>query len=335
MLFGAALSLLLAVVQMRTEVGAVTATFAPFRFDRIHPEWVPYFFIVYYSWAWLFLFLWARVRTVRSLADMLQAIRSGGSLPVELVFVTVIAGLVPYLLIDFHAPNWKFFTEFHAVLAGMFIAAFLPRIELSNLASKLRIGQLSLAASFGLVLALAVCGHLFMTTEGSAYRMLKSIGEARAGIAGKPLLDWQSQLRHINRSPSSWDPAIMARNNTLQCLESLGRQPRELRKTAALYIPKTNRVYWDMRQVGQGATPFIAPAESGLAMVNGLPEFEDIGWAATGWGYPQYKLPTAPEPPAANIQEAAAKARQSGFKVLWVLNGLSPAGCDLDKISLN
>jgi hypothetical protein len=334
-LFGAALSLLLVVVQLRTEVGAVTASFAPFRFDRIHPEWVPYFFVVYFSWAWLFLFLWARVRSVRSLADMLQAMRSGESLPVELVFVTVIAGLVPYLLMDFHSANWKYFIEFHAVLAGMFIAAFVPRIELSNLASKLRTGQLSLAGAFGLVLALAVCGHLFMTTEGSAYRMVKSIGEARAGIAGKPLLDWQSQLRHINRSPSSWDPAIMARKNTLQCLESLGRQPRELRRTAALYIPKTNRVYWDMRQVGQGATPFIAPAESGLAMVDGLPEFEDIGWAAIGWGYPQYKLPTAPEPPATHIQEAAAKARQSGFQVLWVLNGLSPAGCDLDKISLN
>jgi hypothetical protein len=335
MLFGVAISLLLVVVQMRTEVGAVTATFAPFRFDRIHPEWVPYFFVVYFSWAWLFLLLWARVRTVRSLADMLHAIRSRESLPVELVFVTVIASLVPYLLMDFHSPSWKFFTEFHAVLAGVFFAAFVPKIELSRLASKLRNGQLSLAASFGLVLALAVCGHLFMTTEGSAYRMVKSIGEARAGLAGKSLLDWRSQLRQIDTSPSSWAPAIMARENTLQCLETMGRQPRELRRTAALYIPKTNRYYWEMRQVGQGATPFIAPAESGLAMVNGLPEFEDIGWAATGWGYPQYKLPAAPESPATHIQEAAAKARLSGFQVLWVLSGLSPAGCDLDKISLN
>jgi hypothetical protein len=322
-------------VQLRTEVGANKAGFAPFRFDRIHPEWVPYFFIVYFSWAWLFLFLWARVRNVRNAADMAQAVRTGESLPVELVFVMVIAGLAPYLLIDFYSPAWKYFTEFHAILAAVFIAAFIPRTEPSALAAKLRSGQMSLVDSFGLILALAVCGHLFMTTEGSAYRMLRSIGEARAVIAGTSLLDWRSQLRQIGKSPSALDPAIAARKNTLQCLESLGRQPQALRRTTLLYIPKTNRLYWDMRQVGQGATPFIAPAESGIAMVNGLPEFEDIGWAAIAWGYPQYKLPPGPEPPASQIQEAVGKARQSGFRVLWVLNGVSLAGCDLENIPLN
>jgi len=70
-------------------------------------------------------------------------------------------------------------------------------------------------------------------------------------------------------------------------------------------------------------------------MVNGLPEFEDIGWAATGWGYPEYKLPSEPEPPAMQIQQSVSKARQDGFRVLWVFRGLNPAGCDLEEISLN
>jgi len=269
-MLGVVLSMLVAAVELRTEVGAVTASFAPLRFDRIHPEWVPYFFIVYFLWAWLFLFLWARMRNVHNLVDMSCAMRSGESLPVELVFVAVITGLIPYLLIDFHAPNWKFFTEFHAVLAGMSMAAFIPRVEASGLAVKLRTGQISLAEAFGLILAVAVCGHLFMTTEGSMYRMVKSIGEARAAIAGRSPLEWRSQLRLIGRSPSTWDPEIVARKNILLCLESLDGEPRELRRTAVVYIPKTDRLYWDMRQVGLGATPFIAPSESGLAMVDGL-----------------------------------------------------------------
>ena len=334
-LLGVLLSVLVAMVQLRAETGAGTARIAPFNFDRIHPEWVPYFFIVYFTWAWLFLFLWARVRNVWNLADMLLAIRSGESLPVELVLVAVIAGLVPYLLIDFNTEAWKYFTEFHAVLAAVLVAAFIPRIELSNLVAGLRSGQMSLAEAFGLLLAVAVCGHLFMTTEGSAYRMVKSIGEARAGIMGKSRLGWRSQLRQINTSPSPWDPGVVARNNVVQCLESLGRQPEDVKKNSALYIPKTNRVYWDMREVVQGATPFIAPAESGMAMVDGLPEFEDIGWAAIGWGYPEYKLPTGPEPPSMQIQQAVSKARQDGFRVLWVFRGLKPAGCDLEEIALN
>ena len=334
-LLGVVLSALVAVVQLRAETGAGAASIAPLNFDRIHPEWVPYFFIVYFTWAWLFLFLWAQVRHVWNLADMLLAIRSGESLPVELVFVAVIAGLVPYLLIDFNTEAWKYFTEFHAVLAAMFVAAFIPRIELSNLVAGLRSGQMSLAEAFGLLLAVALCGHLFMTTEGSAYRMVKSVGEARAGIMGKSRLDWRSQLRHMNTSPSTWDPGVVARNNVVQCLQNLDRQPEEVKKISALYIPKTDRVYWDMREVVQGATPFIAPAESGIAMVDGLPEFEDIGWAAIGWGYPEYKLPSGPEPPAMQIQQAASKARRDGFRVLWVFRGLNPAGCDLEEISLN
>jgi hypothetical protein len=38
-----------------------------------------------------------------------------------------------------------------------------------------------------------------------------------------------------------------------------------------------------MRQLGDGTTPFIAPALAGLPMVDGLPEYEDIGWAEVGW----------------------------------------------------
>jgi len=272
---------------------------------------------------------------VRNLADILRTMHSGESLPVELVFVSVIAGLLPYLLLYFYSPNWQYFTEFQASMAAVFIAAFIPKIELSSLAANLRNGQISLAQCFGLILAVAVCGHIFMTTGGSAYRLVKSIGEARAAIAGKPLLEWRSQLRQINRSPSIWDPGVLARKNILQCLESLSRQPEALRRTAVLYIPKTNRLYWDMRQVGEGSTPFIAPAESGMAMINGLPEFEDIGGAATAWGYPQYKLPSSPEPPVDHTQEVLSKARQSGFGFLWVLKGWSAAGCDLEKITLN
>ncbi len=337
---GIVLSLLVVAWQLHAEVGANVARFAPLRFDRIAPEWVPYFFIFYFYWAWLFLFLWARIRKVRNLADFSSAVRSRESLPVELVFAAVIAGLLPYLLIDFYSPAWKYFTEFHAVLASMLVAACLPRIRFSSLAARTRSGEFSLAESFGLILALAVCGHVVMTTGGSAYRMVKSIGEARVGLAGLPPQAWRTQWRSsTNRTRPTSTPLVTARMDALRCLQDLSHQAqaqtKDQRKTAALYVPKTNRIYWDMRQVGPGATPFIAVAESGLAMVNGLPEFEDIGWAAIAWGYPQYQLPNAPEVPANNLDQSVSKARQYGFQRLWVFEGLNPSGCDLKEITLN
>ncbi len=319
-LTGVGISLLVTAAELRIETGAVAAGFAPFNFDRLHPEWVPYFFVVYPFYAWLFFFLWTRVRNVRNLADLSHAAQSGESIPVEIVFVTFVAGLIPYLLLDFYSPAWKYFTEFFAVVAAVFIGGFIPRFEPSALAASVRQRRISLTACFGLFLFVALCGHLFMTTEGSVYRMLKEVGEGRAVIAGKSPLAWKSQLRQIRQVPKYQDPLVVARAGMLRTLQSLSDQPRELKKTSALYIPKTNRLYWDMRQIGQGATAFIAPAESGLAVIDGLAEFEDLGWASTGWGFPQYKLPSAPEAPANHISQAIQKARSDRFQVLWVMD---------------
>jgi hypothetical protein len=46
-----------------------------------------------------------------------------------------------------------------------------------------------------------------------------------------------------------------------------------------------------MWQLGDGTTPFIAPALAGLPMVDGLPEYEDIGWAAVGWAIRNVSCP--------------------------------------------
>jgi hypothetical protein len=70
--------------------------------------------------------------------------------------------------------------------------------------------------------------------------------------------------------------SLARRVQLIQCIDRLGQQTVEQRGGTVL-IPKTNRTYWDMRQVGDGTTPFIAPALAGLPMVDGLLEYEDIG----------------------------------------------------------
>jgi hypothetical protein len=90
-----------------------------------------------------------------------------------------------------------------------------------------------------------------------------------------------------------------------------------------------------MRQLNQGTTPFIAPAVAGLTMVDGVPEYEDIGWAAIGWGYPQYKLPSKPELPSEDLPGAIEKARANGFQRLVVFRSATPEGCELEERTLN
>jgi hypothetical protein len=69
-------------------------------------------------------------------------------------------------------------------------------------------------------------------------------------------------------------------------------------------------------------------------MVDGLPEYEDIGWAEVGWGYPQYQLPKGPEPPTDDPSRAVDKARNDGFRQLLVLRNVTANGCELQEILL-
>jgi hypothetical protein len=333
-LLGVAFSALALAVMVYGERGANKSSFAPLNFDRISPEWVPYFFVIYFAWPWLLLLVWARFSGTWNVSDLVAAAKAGDTIPVELVFVTVVAGILPYLLINFYSPAWKYFTEFQGVIAGVFLVGFLPEFSLADVLRRMRDGGLRLTSALLLGLAVAVCGHLFVTTVASTYRMLKRGCETRAVLAGIPATAWRQELGQIKTRRSLVVAAFANRVQLIQCLTRLGEHPTDQRRGTVLYIPKTNRTYWDMRQVGEGTTPFIAPALAGLPMVDGLPEYEDIGWAQVGWGYPQYKLPDKPEQPRENLNQAIDKAQANGFRQLLVLKDPTARGCELQEISL-
>ena len=272
-LLGTSLSAVALAGMLHGERGANLSRFAPFNFDRIAPEWVPYFFVFYFAWVWLLLVLWARWRGTRTLGELWVAVRGGESLLVELAFVMVGAGLLPYLLIDFYSPAWKYFTEFQGVLSGVFVIAFVPVFRWTDLMGRARDGSLRLTTALLVGLAVAVSGHLFMTTVGATYRMIKRGCETRAVMAGGSDTAWRQQLRQIKARRSVVAASMAKRISVTACLDRLGEQPAEQRRGTALYIPKINRTYWDMRQLGDGATPFLAPALAGMPMVDGLPEF--------------------------------------------------------------
>jgi hypothetical protein len=326
-------------VMLVAERGANLSRFSPLNFDRIAPEWIPYFFVFYFAWVWLLLWVWARFYKVGVLKDLLRALQEGDTILVELAFVTAAAGMLPYLLIDFYSPAWKYFTEFQGILAGVFFVAFLPQLQWSILWQAARDGSFRLTSALLVGLAVVVGGHLFITTVASTYRMLRRGCETRAVLAGRPDTAWRQELRQIKARHSVVVPALGPRVELVHCLDRLADQPIEQRRGLALYIPKANRTYWDMRQMGDGTTPFIAPAMAGIPMVDGLPEYADIGWAHVGWGYPQYQLPTAPEPPSENVERALAKAHKDGFRELLVIRDAKDtdatgAGCGIQRIPL-
>jgi hypothetical protein len=96
------------------------------------------------------------------------------------------------------------------------------------------------------------------------------------------------------------------------------------KRASVLYIPKSNRAYWgDLRQhsSGEGSVSFIAPALTGIAMIHGEPEYDDISETRRlDYGFWSYPLPTRSEPASsADINEAASRAKALGFAQLIVI----------------
>jgi hypothetical protein len=138
------------------------------------------------------------------------------------------------------------------------------------------------------------------------------------------------------QSRGAISPVLQPRRDLLACLQTLGQMPRAQKRSQVLYIPKPNRVYWgDLRQEfpGEGSVSFIAPAFTGIAMIYGEPEFEDMNdTRRLDYGFWSYAMPTQPAPPSSiDAAKLAARAKALGFRQLTVIDD---ASCDVRTIQL-
>jgi hypothetical protein len=58
----------------------------------------------------------------------------------------------------------------------------------------------------------------------------------------------------------------------MKIIQKFNNLERSEKKKTCIYIPKTNRIFWDM-QSSQSGTPFLIPALTGISMIEGLPEY--------------------------------------------------------------
>jgi hypothetical protein len=115
---------------------------------------------------------------------------------------------------------------------------------------------------------------------------------------------------------------------TIDILVNLYRLPKEEKRFTLLHIPKANLAFWylltgppDRREFSY-VTPFVAPALSGLALLDGLPNAEDIPPNA-GYGYEVYtpsKEARRSLAPDQAKDDLCRKAEGMGFRRILVLD---------------
>jgi len=307
------------------------ARLAFFTFDRIHPEWIPYFLIFYFFWVWAFLLLRTYQLRLHTLRDVREAFQRGDTFPAEALLFCTFIGLLPYLTLRFQTGSWNYFTQYQTFLGLALTAAYLPAWPREGRSHSVSgFWDVPVRAVFTGIFALLFFLHLTITTYGSVYGLLKDNAEIRAELAGHPPEDWRGTLRSLyGSSRGSVSPVFRPRQDVLACLHTLGSMPVAQKRTSVLYIPKSNRTYWgDLRQraPGEGSVSFIAPALTGIAMIYGEPEYDDISETRRlDYGFWSYQVPTHTEPPSSeDINQAASRAKALGFGQLVVIE--EPSG---------
>jgi|GEM_PF-1956179 len=136
---------------------------------------------------------------------------------------------------------------------------------------------------------------------------------------GKFAAAWRSVRGKTRETEAKPD----VKRDVLALLESLDRLPLSVKRRTILHIPKSNRAYWDIIPPEHGAHalagPFIGPAVSGLAMLEGLPDASP----SAGYGYgaypPESFAQRSPPDLSARRQELCERAASMRFHRVIVM----------------
>ncbi len=212
----------------------------------------------------------------------------------EVVGASLVFSLLPVEIVDTQA-NWSFFTEvptwvtlpFLIALSSSWIDDFRENIWTRGI--------------------LCLC---FLSITYSGFLFFKST-----------LMD----RNHIIETRSHSLPNMRLPNTRLvdKLLALDENIPIEIKRITLLYIPKTNRSFWDALPLCGGffwppTVQFLGPALSGLAMIDGLPENICTPYH---YGFSSYKTNTGWGRKEAADSELCQRAKALGFKNVLRLSG--------------
>lgn len=328
----------------------VAGAMVPFGFVRssVEPELWPYFWLFYYAWLWIVLAVRFREEGVHTLRDLAIALRKRRLLDVEFLLVAAIAGAVPAMfLVPYSSAHY--FADYQLWLAvGVLLSTILcrplarrdgpPRSEAAggpqHRFARLRasdwahvtVGQVFLGAVVVTVAWMDLSNTLRLAA-GMEHDNAVSRGHAGGGTG------LTMALRHgrfskaagiLDQTAAEVTRRLDSDKNVLSILRSIDQMPLAEKRASLLFIPKSNRQFWQLLHGSFWPLdgPLVAPALSGVAMIDGLCDRTEH----TQWYWYSYELYPLPEigrtqPPLAQyLPKLRNRCARMGFKQLIVID---------------
>lgn len=301
-------------------------------------------FSLHYVWTIIFVAIRLRQENATSFNSIQEAVKNRKLIDVETILVMSVIGVVPGMTIELAGGAAYYFSDVQNWIALPLLLSLTKRNESITADSIRDWGKLKRWAS--LMIALFVLGNScsFMVDaikrnwqirytiiyesmmpveiEMFKYDMVKE--ELKDKYQQRDIKECVDLLRKTNIDTNLivqkclFPQAALAQNRKYQMMEAikgLGGLSKEEKRATLLYIPKKNEIYW--LKIAQVA-PMLAPALSGIAMVNGVPDSR-VGVKAYG-----YDLFGGEENSvSAPLNDVQSKIELMGYKKLIQIEGTS------------
>jgi hypothetical protein len=283
-------------------------------------------FVLNYAGVVLFIYLFFKKNNITNYYELKSTIKSDNYiLELEILPIIFIISLPPGL-IGMNAGGADFyFYNFQYWLSIIFILAYLPYFFSND--SQTNFFKDNKLSSY--VKILLVIGISFEITSNYYIQVSNNLRHnlqvrSRANDINTDKISLKRAAVNLLNGSNIFGPDIrstssyLERNKIYQLLKILSIIDKDelinKRKTS-IYIPRSNRVFWDMQNLEYG-TPFIVPSLTGIAMISGVPEnLNSTSWK--GRGYHVYKKDYEKQENNKNVElnidELKLRARQKGF----------------------
>ena len=128
----------------------------------------------------------------------------------------------------------------------------------------------------------------------------------------------------LDRTAADVERRIESEKNVLALLRSIGEMPLSEKRASLLFIPKSNRQFWELLHGTFWPLdgPLVAPALGGVAMIDGLCDrTSDTRWYWYSYDlYPQPELSRHQPPLAQYLPALRSRCARMGFKQLIVID---------------
>ena len=326
----------------------VARTTLPFQFvgSSVEPELWPYFWLFYYAWLWIVTAVRVRQERIRTLGDLASALRGPRLLDLEFLYVVAAAGAGPAFFVVPHSSA-HYFGEYQQWLAvGILLSIVVCRsnAQRDSFSENDRLDHATpsgrrwaawrsvrLGRVFLVAVIFSVAGMDLFNTFRLAAGMVNDNAFCRGHAGGGTGVN--SALAHghfreaaliLDRTAADVERRMRSEKNVLDLLRSIDEMPLSEKRASLLYIPKSNRQFWELLHgpFWPLDSPLVAPALGGVAMIDGLCEpTPDTRWYWYNYSlYPKPDFSRRQPPLDQYLPVLRSRCAQLGFKQLIVID---------------